>query len=49
MVRMLLRNKEDQYTDYRMDYFEECLAKFFRVHRRQELPSGSRVLYFAEA
>ena len=49
MVRMLLRNKEDQYTDYRMDHFEECLGKFFRVHRRRELPSGSRVLYFAEA
>ena len=49
MVKMLLRNKEDQYTDYRMDYFEDCLGKCFRVHRRQELPSGSRVLYFAEA
>ncbi len=49
MVKMLLRNKDDQYTDYRMDYFEECLGKCFRAHRRQELPSGSRVLYFAEA
>ncbi len=49
MVRMLLRNKEDQYADYRMESFEECLGRFFRIHRRQELPSGSRVLYFAEA
>ena len=49
MVRMLLRNKEDQYNDYRMESFEECLGKYFRVHRRQELPSGSRVLYFAKA
>jgi hypothetical protein len=49
MVKMLLRNKEDQYADYGMAHFEECLGSFFRIRRRRELPSRSRVLYLAEA
>jgi hypothetical protein len=26
MVKRLLYNKEDQYTDYEIGYFEECLV-----------------------
>ncbi|MGH9379749.1 MAG: class I SAM-dependent methyltransferase [Thermoanaerobaculia bacterium] len=48
MVERLLRNKEDLYTDYDLGLFEAELGRRFRVLRRQELPSGRRVLYFAQ-
>ncbi len=47
MVEVLLRNKEDQYQDYELDHFERCLGSSFEVERREVLPSGTRVLYFA--
>ena len=47
MVEVLLRNKEDQYQDYELDHFERCLGSLFEVERREVLPSGTRVLYFA--
>lgn len=45
MVRTLLRNKRDTYTDYQQDYFERCLGETFAVIRREPLASGSRILY----
>jgi hypothetical protein len=49
MVRTLLRNKDDQYTDYDQALFEQALAARFRIARRQPLGSGTRILYHAEA
>ena len=49
MVQSLLRNKNDQYNDYTVDFFESCLARAFRVERREALASGTRILYFARS
>jgi hypothetical protein len=48
MVRVLLRNKPDDYADYNQDQFEWQLSQLFRVRRREPLESGTRTLYFAE-
>ncbi len=47
MVQTLLRNKPDQYEDYRQDFFERCLKEAFQVQRREELASRTRTLYLA--
>jgi hypothetical protein len=47
MVRTLLRNKRDTYTDYQQDYFERCLGEAFTIIRREPLISGVRLLYHA--
>ena len=47
MVKTLLRNKVDQYSDYSLEHFERCLGQFFEIKRREPLPSGKRVLYYA--
>jgi hypothetical protein len=49
MVKRLLYNKEDQYTDYEIGYFEKCLGASFNVERRQPLQSGTRILYYGTA
>jgi SAM-dependent methyltransferase len=49
MVKKLLRNKIDNYTDYEIEYFEKCLSYYFKVERREPMQSGTRVLYFARA
>jgi len=49
MVKTLLRNKEDNYADYEIKYFERCLSKSFDVNRQVVLPSGTRILYYAKA
>jgi hypothetical protein len=49
MVKTLLCNKADQYTDYEIGYFEECLGDSFNVRRRQPLHSGTRTLYYGTA
>ena len=49
MVKTLLRNKEDNYTDYELEYFEQCLFEAFDVNKREMLNSGTRILYFAQA
>jgi SAM-dependent methyltransferase len=46
MVQVLLRNKEDQYHDYELPYFEKCLFERFEMLQRAELMSGNRILYF---
>jgi SAM-dependent methyltransferase len=48
MVKTLLRNKEDNYTDYEIEYFEQCLSDAFDVIKRKMLASGTRILYFAK-
>ncbi len=48
MVQRLLAGKrEDAHGDYSGAHFERCLGEAFVVERRQELPSGERVLYEA--
>ena len=49
MVKILLRNKEDNYADYEIKYFEQCLGRAFDVAQRKMLTSGTRILYFAQA
>lgn len=49
MVKTLLRNKDDHYTDYEIGYFERCLSGSFDVVRREVLSSGTRILYYGEA
>lgn len=48
MVKRLLRNKTDNYTDYDQGYFEYCLAEAFDIELRELLTSGTRCLYFAK-
>ena len=48
MVQTLLRNKEDNYSDYNKEYFEECLSKAFDLVRHERINSGRRILYYAK-
>lgn len=48
MVRRLLSGKrEGSNADYELETFERLLGERFEVERREELPSGLRVLYLA--
>ena len=48
MVRALLANKQPgANADYNLENFERELEERFTVERREELPSGDRVLYLA--
>ena len=48
MVRALLANKHDGANpDYEEGNFERELEKRFNVERREELPSGDRILFLA--
>ncbi len=48
MVRALLANKQDGANpDYELEVFESELERRFTVERREQLPSGDRVLFFA--
>lgn len=48
MVRALLANKQEGANlDYDLENFELELGRRFNVERREELPSGDRVLYLA--
>lgn len=49
MVKRLLLNKDDNYADCEIDYFEKCLSQLFDVARREKLASGTRYLYYARA
>lgn len=46
-VQLLLRHKDYHHPDYDLDLFEGWLRERFVVHRRQPLPSGTRILYHA--
>jgi hypothetical protein len=45
MVKKLLLNKDDNYSDYDLEFFEQRLAEHFQIERRQELSSGTRMMY----
>jgi SAM-dependent methyltransferase len=46
MAQRLLANKPaGMFGDYRREVFERVFEQRFRIERRQELPSGTRVLY----
>jgi SAM-dependent methyltransferase len=47
MVELLLRNKDDQYDDYRLEVFEASLSEHFEISARQTLKGGKRSIYFA--
>lgn len=49
MVQTLLRNKDDQYGDYRQDVFETLLGQHFNVEASRPLKGGKRTIYFAAA
>ncbi len=48
MVQALLRNKDDQYADYRPEIFEAALAEHFEVRDQRLLKGGKRSIYFAQ-
>jgi hypothetical protein len=47
MVKALLRNKRDQYSEYSLDQLQKELEKHFYLERRLSLPSGERILFHA--
>jgi hypothetical protein len=47
MVEALLRNKDDQYDDYRLNVFEDLLSEHFEIRDSQALKGGKRSIYFA--
>ena len=47
MVKALLRNKHDQYSDYSQTHLERSLNSHFDILDRVTLPSGERVLLHA--
>jgi hypothetical protein len=49
MVKRLLLNKDDQYSEYTVDSFEQNVSRFFKIEKREELTSRTRVLYFLKA
>ena len=49
MVHTLLRNKNDNYDDYDLEFFERCLAESFEIGRREPLCEGRRIMYHARA
>ena len=46
MVKRLLRNKDDQYSEYSIDSFEQNVSRAFKIGKREEFSSGTRVIYF---
>jgi hypothetical protein len=46
MVKRLLLNKDDQYSEYTIDTFEKNVSRIFKIEKREELASRTRVLYF---
>ena len=47
MVEVLLRNKEDIYSDYSEESLEKCLDSVFDIQNKAKLKNGLRTLYFA--
>ena len=45
--QLLAAKREDTHPDYDEAFFERCLGEAFEIERREELPSGTRVLYHA--
>ncbi len=49
MVRRLLLNKDDTYSDYNRAAFELYLQRWFQIKAAVDLPGGTRFLYHAVA
>lgn len=49
MVKTLLANREDQYSDYDPENFRTVLSAHFDIRDEQELKDGKRRIFFAEA
>lgn len=47
MVKKLLLNRVDEFTDYDLRKFENWLSEGFIIKRREQLPTSSRILYHA--
>ena len=47
VVKKLLLNRPDEFTDYDLAKFENWLSDAFTIKRREELPTSSRILYQA--
>ncbi|OGR90018.1 MAG: hypothetical protein A2992_00505 [Elusimicrobia bacterium RIFCSPLOWO2_01_FULL_59_12] len=47
MVITLLRNKDDQYADYDLTVFDREIRARFVIAKREQLASGTRVMYHA--
>ncbi len=47
MVKVLLKNKEDQYGEYTRENFERCLADFYSIQSVEAVSSKSRYMYHA--
>ena len=45
MVQTLLRNKDDDYSDYELANFDRCLERSFAITEREALSSATRILY----
>ncbi len=45
-VQTLLRNKEDRYWDYRQEFLEEQLKKYYHIRETRDLREGARRLYW---
>jgi hypothetical protein len=45
--RLLAAKRDDMHGDYDRETFERELGAAFTVERSEELPSGTRALYFA--
>jgi SAM-dependent methyltransferase len=48
MFRRLLRGRESLHQDYTQESFEQACTRFFRIVRKQPLPSAARCLYLLE-
>jgi len=49
MVKLLLKNKDDQYDDYELDNFKQKLESKFNIVKQLALTSGTRYLFYAES
>lgn len=46
MVMQLLRNKDDIYSDYGPEQFQECVNRWFKINDRVPLGCGTRSLFY---
>ncbi len=49
MVKTLLRNKADHYTDNDLTYFERRIPVLFDIRKREPLETKTRILYYAHS
>jgi hypothetical protein len=48
-VQRLLRFREDIFSSYTVEQFEETFAAYFRIHTRERIHQSQRMLYLMEA